>query len=239
MMRPHDLPGYMPNLVILPGLDGTGLRIADFIREMTPAVNVRIIPYPRDKPLGYAELEALVRSELPTGCRYALLAESFSGPLAIRIGAQPPKGLCGVILCGTFAKNPFPRLRFVRTLAVRVPIKSLPRWLRAPLMWGSPNPGRAPPRAQRAMSGVSRAVIRRRIEEIFDVDETGTLARIALPVLVMIARRDRVVPRAATSLLLYNSPQAMVAEIDGPHLLLQSRPAECAERVLRFLRHWN
>ena len=226
----------MPNLVILPGLDGTGVRIAEFIGQMTP-VSVRIIPYPRDIPLGYTELEALVRAQLPTAGRYALLAESFSGPLAMRIGAEPPKGLCGVILCGTFAKSPFPRL--LRPLAVRAPIKSLPRWVRAPLMWGSTNPRRAPPRSQRAMSGVSRAVIRRRIGEIFDVDATRSLARIALPVLVLIARRDHVVPRAATSLLLYNSPQALVAEIDGPHLLLQSRPAECADRVLRFLRHWN
>lgn len=229
----------MANLVILPGLDGTGIRVADFVRQMAPSVRVKVIPYPRDRPMGYSELEALIRSELPTDCRYVLLGESFSGPLAIRIGAEPPKGLAGVILCGTFARNPFPRLRLVRALAVRVPIKSLPRWVRAPLMWGSSNPRRAPPRAQRAMSGVSSAVIRRRIGEIFDVDVTRLLARIELPMLVMIARRDRIVPRAATSLLLYSSPQALVTEIDGPHLLLQSRPAECADRVLRFLRYWN
>jgi pimeloyl-ACP methyl ester carboxylesterase len=229
----------MPNLVILPGLDGTGARFADFIREIAPAVDARVIPFPTDEPLGYAELETLVRQALPADRRFVLLAESFSGPLAIRIGADPPRGLAGVILCGTFAKNPYPWLRRMRPLAVRLPIKSLPRWLRAPLMWGSGNPRRAPPRGQRAISAVAAPVIRRRIGEVLSVDETSRLGAIELPILVLTAARDRLLPRAATHLLLQSLPLAQFEEIDGPHLLLQSRPSECAVPVLRFVRRWN
>jgi len=229
----------MPNLVILPGLDGTGARFADFIREIAPAVDARVIPFPTDEPLGYAELETLVRQALPADRRFVLLAESFSGPLAIRIGADPPRGLAGVILCGTFAKNPYPWLRRMRPLAVRLPIKSLPRWLRAPLMWGSGNPRRAPPRGQRAISAVAAPVIRRRIGEVLSVDETSRLGAIELPILVLTAARDRLLPRAATHLLLQSLPLAQFEEIDGPHLPLQSRPSECAVPVLRFVRRWN
>jgi pimeloyl-ACP methyl ester carboxylesterase len=229
----------MPNLVILPGLDGTGTRFADFIRAISPTVDARVIPFPTDEPLGYTQLEALVRQALPSDRRFVLLAESFSGPLAIRIGADPPRGLAGVILCGTFAKNPYPWLRFMRPLAVRVPIKSLPRWLRAPLMWGSGNPRRAPPRGQRAISAVTPLVIRRRIGEVLSVDETARLGAIELPMLVLTAARDRLLPRAATHLLLQSLPLAQFEEIDGPHLLLQSRPSECAVPVLRFVRRWN
>jgi pimeloyl-[acyl-carrier protein] methyl ester esterase len=229
----------MFNLVILPGLDGTGLRIAEFIRALKPAVDARVMVYPRDVPLGYDELEALIRAALPTDRRYVLLAESFSGPLAIRIAAAPPPRLAAVILCGTFARTPFPWLRPARRLAVWLPIKALPRWLRAPLMWGSASPVRAPPRAARAMTGVAGAVVRRRIGEVLAVDETQRLASIELPTLILIARRDRIVPRRATRRLLKGAPAAQVTEIDGPHLLLQSRPRECAIRVLRFLRRWN
>ena len=229
----------MPNLVILPGLDGTGARFADFISAIAPAVDARVIPFPTDEPLGYAELETLVRQALPADRRFVLLAESFSGPLAIRIGADPPRGLAGVILCGTFAKNPYPWLRRMRPLAVRLPIKSLPRWLRAPLMWGSGNPRRAPPRGQRAISAVAAPVIRCRIGEVLSVDETSRLGAIELPILVLTAARDRLLPRAATHLLLQSLPLAQFEEIDGPHLLLQSRPSECAVPVLRFVRRWN
>jgi pimeloyl-ACP methyl ester carboxylesterase len=229
----------MANLVILPGLDGTGARFADFIRAIAPAVDARVIPFPTDEPLGYAQLETLVRRALPSDRRFVLLAESFSGPLAIRIGADPPRGLAGVILCGTFAKNPYPWLRLMGPLAVRLPVKSLPRWVRAPLMWGSGNPRRAPPRGQRAISAVTSPVIRRRIGEVLSVDETARLGAIELPILVLIAARDRLLPRAAAHLLLQSLPLAQFEEIDGPHLLLQSRPSECAVPVLRFVRRWN
>jgi pimeloyl-[acyl-carrier protein] methyl ester esterase len=229
----------MPNLVILPGLDGTGARIADFVRAVAPAVDARVISFPTDEPLGYLELERLVRAALPADRRFVLLAESFSGPLAIRIGADPPRGLAGVILCGTFAKNPFPWLRHVRPLAVRVPVKSLPRWLRAPLMWGSGNPRRAPPKERRAISAVATPVIRHRIGEILSVDESLCLSAIELPTLILTAARDRILPRSATYFLLQSLPLAEVEEIDGPHLLLQSRPGECAGPVLRFVQRWN
>jgi pimeloyl-ACP methyl ester carboxylesterase len=154
------------------------------------------------------------------------------------VAASPPPGLAALILCGTFAKNPFPCLRAVRALAVRVPFKSLPRWLRAPLLWGSGDPRRAPPSAQRASAGVAPAVIRRRLHEVLTVDVTAQLAAIELPMLILRPTRDRIVPRAAARLLA-QTPHADVVDIEGPHLLLQSRPVESAAAVLRFLRHWN
>jgi pimeloyl-ACP methyl ester carboxylesterase len=229
----------MPQLIILPGLDGTGARLTPFLREIEHAVPARVIGYPPDRPLGYAELEALVRLSLPEGERFVLLAESFSGPIGVRLAAAPPAGLAGLILCGTFAKNPFPWLRPVRALAVRMPFQSLPRWLRALLMWGSGDPRRAPPRAERASAAVAKAVIRRRLHEVLTVDVTACLADITLPTLILAATRDRIVPVTAVRLLAHRTPRSELTEIDGPHLLLQSRPVESAAAVLRFLRRWN
>jgi pimeloyl-[acyl-carrier protein] methyl ester esterase len=225
----------MTALVILPGLDGVGARLAEFVRLLAPAAEGQIIGYPRDRPLGYAGLEALVRAALPAQGRFFLLAESFAGPLAIRISADPPAGLAGIVLCGTFARNPFPWLRPVRALAVRLPVKSFPRWLRAPMLWGSGDPRRAPPQAERSMASVDAGVIRCRLSEIFDLDDTHRLPGVALPALVLAARRDRIVPRNATHRLASALRAAELLEIDGPHLLLQSRPRECAEAVLRFI----
>jgi pimeloyl-[acyl-carrier protein] methyl ester esterase len=226
-------------LIILPGLDGTGTRLTPFLREMERTVPARVIGYPPGRPMGYAELESLVRQSLPQGEQYVLLAESFSGPIAIRVAANPPAGLAGLILCGSFAKNPFPWLRAVRPLAVRIPFKSLPRWLRALLMWGSGDPRRAPPRAERASAAVAKAVIRRRLHEVLTVDVTACLADITLPTLILAATRDRIVPVSAARLLAQRTRHSELTEIEGPHLLLQSRPAESAAAVLRFLRRWN
>src|ERR1700679_4296220 len=224
-----------PALVLLPGLDGTGKLFAEFLKALDPGVSAHVVPYPPDVPLGYDELEALVRAALPQG-RFVLLGESFSGPLAIRIAAHPPPGIVGLILCVTFASNPYPFLAWARGLAAFLPLKSLPRLLRAPLMWGSASPSKAPPQAERAMAGVDAALIRRRIAALLSVDETASLAKISVPTLVLCATGDRVISRAASMRLMHGIRHAQRLDIDGPHLLLKTRPKECAAAVLNFIR---
>jgi pimeloyl-[acyl-carrier protein] methyl ester esterase len=227
-----------PVLVLLPGLDGTGKLFAEFLNALDPGISTIVVAYPPDQPLGYEELQALVMGvldKLPRDRRFVLLGESFSGPLAIRIAARAPPGLDGLILSASFAANPFPWLGWARPLAAYLPVKALPRWLRAPLMWGSLSPERAPSQMERAMSGVSAAAVRRRIAALLAVDETSALKRVATPMLLLQARGDRVIPKAATRRILKILPQAERVEIDGPHLLLQARPQECAAAVLRFL----
>ena len=186
--------------------------------------------------MGYEELEALVRAALPADRRFVVLGESFSGPIAIQIGADPPAGLAGVILCGTFAKNPYPLLGWAKPLAAWFPLKSLPRWLRAPLMWGSLAAERAPAQLNRAMAAVSEDVIRHRIAALLAVDASAALARVGSPILVLQAAHDLVIPRSATQWILETAPHAQLVEIDGPHLLLQTQPEECAAAVIRFVR---
>ena len=116
-----------PTLVLLPGLDGTGKLFSEFVKSLGSSVDSRIVAYPKDLALGYDELETLVLAALPRDRRFILLGESFSGPIAIRIAARSPAGLVALILCGTFAKNPFPWLGWARPLAAYLPLKSLPR----------------------------------------------------------------------------------------------------------------
>jgi pimeloyl-ACP methyl ester carboxylesterase len=225
-----------PTVVLLPGLDGTGKLFAEFLKAVDLSVSANVVPYPPDVPLGYDELEPLVRAALPTRGRFVLLGESFSGPLAIRIAARPPPGLVALILCVTFASNPYPHLAWARRLAPLLPLKSLPRWLRAPLIWGSASPSKAPRQSERAMAGVDAAVIRRRIAALLSVDETAALAKISMPTLVLCAGRDRVVSKAASMRIMRGIRHAQRIDVDGPHLLLKTRPQECAAAVLRFIR---
>ncbi len=227
-----------PTLVLLPGLDGTGKLFTRFLEALSEAIDnldARVIAYPLGLPLGYEELEARVRSALPKDRPFVLLGESFSGPIAIRIAADPPPQLTGVIFCGTFAKNPFPLLGWASPFAFLVPMKSLPRWVRAPLTWGSRRDVRVPPRAERAIAGVDRAVVRRRIASLLTVDATESLKSITVRSLVIYAKQDRVISYAATRRLFEHLPGAEVAAVDGPHLLLQAAPLECAALVAEFL----
>src|SRR5580704_9480842 len=191
-----------PTLVLLPGLDGTGKLFFELVRALGSDIDAQIVSYPVDQPMGYAELETLVRAALPADRRFVVLGESFSGPVAIQIGANPPAGLAGVILCGTFAKNPYPLFGWAQPLAAWFPVKSLPRWLRAPLMWGSLAAERAPAQLNRAMAAVSAEVIRHRIAALLAVNASAALSRVRSPILVLQARHDLVIPRSATQWIL-------------------------------------
>ena len=126
-----------PTLVLLPGLDGTGILFRRFIEAIGASVDTQIVAYPADQPMNYGELETRVREALPKDRPYVVLGESFSGPIAIRLGANPPAGLMGLILCVTFAKNPYPLLGWAGMLVRTFPVHALPNWVRAPFLWGA------------------------------------------------------------------------------------------------------
>src|SRR5690349_11358194 len=115
--RAVDGPSWraMATLVLLPGLDGTGELFSRFVASLR-SHDVQVVDYPRDRALGYAALEEFVRERLPREMDYFLLAESFSGPIAISIAASSPSHLKGLILCGSFAANPLPALGPLSTL---------------------------------------------------------------------------------------------------------------------------
>jgi pimeloyl-ACP methyl ester carboxylesterase len=78
-------------------------------------------------------------------------------------------------------------------------------------------------------------VLRHRVAAVLAVDETNSLARVRVPVLVLQGSDDLVVPRAAAEHIVRTLPAAERLEIRGPHMLLQIRAAECAAAVRRFM----
>lgn len=125
-----------PAIVLLPGMDGTGELFSPFLASLGSEFETLIIRYPTNRPLGYGELAALTQSQLPTDKQYVLLAESFSGPIAISIAASNPIGLAGIILCASFAKNPRPKLRYLMPLLAIVPPGWIPRAVLSQLFFG-------------------------------------------------------------------------------------------------------
>ena len=96
-------------IVLLPGLHGTGRLFADFVRERPPGFVPRVIEYPCDRFLDYGDLLPFVRGQLPQDSDFVILGESFSGPLAVMLAAERPRGLRAVVLVATFVTRPRPR----------------------------------------------------------------------------------------------------------------------------------
>ena len=119
----------MVTLVLLPGMDGTGELFAPFVAALGPDQAVTVVRYPAEPALGYAELESFARAALPADRPFVLVGESFSGPIAIRIAADPPPNLVGVVLSTTFARAPLPGpsvLALLAPLMRLAPVRAAP-----------------------------------------------------------------------------------------------------------------
>jgi pimeloyl-ACP methyl ester carboxylesterase len=226
-----------PTLVLLPGLDGTGDFFQPLLEALGAGVRAHVVRYPVSGAYDYATCRQLVRAELPTDGPYVLLGESFSGPVAISLAAQAPQGLAGIILCCTFAGNPRPRLAFIRPLLPFLPFHGtgsslrlsrflvLGRWITPPIR----------ELHQRILSSVPAKTIRSRLEAVADCDVREALASIRLPIMCLVARHDRLIPRAAARLLRQQAPAATLVEIDAPHCLLQCEARQAAAKIREFL----
>jgi pimeloyl-ACP methyl ester carboxylesterase len=225
-------------LVLIPGLDGTGDLFAPFVAALD-GIDCQVISYPPDREMNYAEHEAYVRERLPATGDFALLAESFSGPVGVSIAAAPPANLRGLILCCSFASNPLPVFGPLSRLIAAFPAMKIPPALFAPFLYA----GHATPELRRAhssaMAKVKASTLRARVAAILAVDQSALLRRIQIPIHYLLARGDRLVPRAAYQRIHLLRPDIGLDEIDGPHFLLQTKAVESAARVARLMDSWR
>ncbi|MEM8983428.1 MAG: alpha/beta hydrolase [Pseudomonadota bacterium] len=222
-------------LVLLPGMDGTGDLFASFVDALPAPIEPAVVAYPVDQTLSYAQLTALVRDRLPTDEPFAVLGESFSGPIAIRLAAEQPTNLKGVVLCCTFASNPQPLLASMQPLAELLPIQRVPNFLTSFALLGAAANEKHRADLSTALDKVTESVLSRRLQAIATVDVRKELSAVAVPMLYLQATKDRLVPRAAADRLRQQQRRIEVISIDGPHMLLQTQPTVAADVVCEFL----
>jgi pimeloyl-ACP methyl ester carboxylesterase len=225
----------LTTLVLLPGLDGSGDFFDALCRQLPSQWQTHVVPYPGDRPLSYSELAEFVLATLPCNGPFLLVAESFSGPVAIQVAATHPAGLIGVVLCATFARNPRPILRSLHGLTRWAPVSAAPMGLLSRWLLGVEADASWVERIRQAMNKCSVAVLRERAREVLLVDVRSQLADIRVPVLYLQASHDWVVPAAALAGMQRVLPGIQMARIDGPHFLLQARPAPCAHQIAMFV----
>jgi pimeloyl-ACP methyl ester carboxylesterase len=224
----------MVAIVLLPGMDGTGLLFAEFSSALGDQLRPMIVPYPDDHPLDYAALSDHVRTFLPANEPFILLGESFSGPVAIALAAEKPPGLVGLVLCCSFAKNPHPLFGGFKNLARFLPIMKELTGVMAPLLFGRFNSPDLRSAVRHALECVSRDTLRERLKAVLGVDYSAKLKHVAAPILYLQASEDRIVPASAGKFIMKAAPSVQIVKMRGPHLLLQTLPREAATIVLSF-----
>ena len=205
-------------------MDGTGDLFRPLLERLPSSFEPVVVSYPPDQHWSYAQLARHVRGLLPQNEPFAVLGESFSGPIAIQIASNRPANLRALILCCTFAKNPHPRFRAFRKMLRVFPIKNIPSFVSGFVLLGSESTPDRREEFEAVLGKVDPSVLRTRAQEILDVDVTDRLQEIEVPTIYIQAADDLVVPKSAAEHIRSHMPDLGVVETSGPHFLIQTKP---------------
>jgi pimeloyl-ACP methyl ester carboxylesterase len=224
-----------PCFVLLPGLDGTGGLFRPLIDAMPSDAEHAVLSYPLDRPLSYDELQPVAAAQVPRGRPVVLVAESFSGPIALRYAAAAEPGhVRAVVLCASFVRSPVPP--WVRHVARPVLFRRRPpRAAVRALLAGWDAPAALLGAFEAAVSSVTPEVMSARVREVIAVDAVAALAACTAPLLYLRASRDRLVGVRAAQHVMTRGAGVTVRTIDGPHLLLQASPAAAWREIAAFV----
>ena len=172
-------------------------------------------------------------SMIPTDRPVCLVAESFSGPIALDLLQRANRNYQSAVLSTTFAKPP---LGLVLSLAQKLRLASfvLPAVSEQILRLFCLNGVDDIATIRETVDVVRRLPqrhIHSRLMALTQMDSNDMLANIDVPVTVMTANQDRVIRRRYVQSLLQQLTDVRHVCIDGPHLLLQAQPARCAEQI--------
>jgi len=230
----------MPRIVLLPGMHGSGKLFSAFMSMMPEPKHLEAIYYPADVSFSYGQLLGLVQSFVPVSDPYFLLAESFSTPLAIQFAATNPPNLMGLILAAGFAASPIVGAQrllasLLAPIIFRLPMSPIAIEY---LLIGSNASEPLKQSVLDAVSSVKPEVLSARLRAVLTCDMRTDLSKVAAPTLYIRATRDRLVHRNCLEEIQAALPQTAVAEVDGPHLILQREPERTAEVVSDFVKQF-
>ncbi len=220
----------MTPIVFMPGFDGDARLRQDFVDALARDHPVRPVGYP-NRMLGTLDAyRTHAMAQVPVEWSPVLVAESFSGLVAARWASVDPR-VRGVVLCGSFARNP---LGGAAAFGASWPnlVKLTPR-LMAPLAMVSRDPLRQRWSAgfARSMAALGDDVVAERLRLIATEDVGPLLQALRVPVLVVHFEADQVIGAAAQAHLEAVCHNAEVLRLPGPHFALETKPRECAQAI--------
>lgn len=222
-------------LVLLPGLDGTGLVFEPLLEYLPEDVDAQIVRYPTDRVMSLQEHVDFARKQLPRKKPFVLLAESFSGPIGLQLLSEPPANLAGVIFVATFVRHPSP---FFLDLGLYLPQKLIFNlFAKSPLgrlfcLGGASADAVAIFRE--ALESVKLNVLSNRLKILAELPPPPETS-FSGPCLYLQADKDRLIPERAVIPLQQHLPQLQIEQTSGPHITLLAHPKSGARLISEFI----
>ena len=223
-------------LVFMPGLDGTGISFEPLSKFLSADIATTVVRYPADRLLSFEEIIACAHDQIK-GAQDIVVAESFSGPVAISLIGSGRLKAKGLILCATFAKAPRrTMLKMLRWLPLELGLK-LPfqRVLLRYILGDRRATDALSPMWQRIKSMVPPRVLAHRIRLLSLLDVRHWLSEIIIPCWYIQATKDKLLPASSVLDFVQAIPHLVVRKLTGPHFILQAEPEASAAIINEFI----
>jgi pimeloyl-ACP methyl ester carboxylesterase len=222
-------------LVFMPGLDGTGISFEPLSKFLSKNITTTVVRYPTDRLLSFEETVAFAHDQIK-GEQDIVLAESFSGPVAVSLIASGRLKVKGLILCATFAKAPGQTvLKILRWLPLELGLKLPFQSLLLGLVLGDRKVVDSLfPTWRRLKTAVPAKVLAHRIRLLSLIDVRHLLPELTLPCWYIQATEDRLLPSSVVDFV-QGIPHLVVRKVTGPHFILQAEPEASAAIINEFI----
>ncbi|MGD0021591.1 MAG: alpha/beta hydrolase [Smithellaceae bacterium] len=226
------------HLVFMPGLDGTGLSFEPLLPLLPTEAKITIVRYPTDKLLSFRGTVDCATQQIPAGVLPIIIAESFSGPVAIEMIGSGRIQAKALILCATFAKSPRPIVWRIMSF-LRLPLlirPDMPKRFFKIVIGEDKLIAELLPLWKKVHADVPAHVMNHRLKIINNVDVTKWLKELPVPCCYLQATNDRLVPSSCLDDLKKCAPLLEVRRINAPHFILQAQPQACLDAIEEFMR---
>ena len=218
----------------LPGLHGNASLFSAIENELPAGVDTEFIELPTAGDQHYSALSSWLDEKLSSGRPRLLIAESFSGPLALALAELRPQEICGIVLAASFCDTPInPSLALLplRPLfMVKPPSKALRHFL-----IGDDAQREDVTRLSKEIEKIPSATLANRVRAILELQEQDNPSLADTPMLLLQAQNDNLIPWEAQQRLEACYPHASVHWLESPHLILQQHPRQCLDAIHEFL----
>jgi pimeloyl-[acyl-carrier protein] methyl ester esterase len=218
-------------------MDGTGKLFANLVPELPQSMNVITVAYPSQRFLLYPELVSWLEEMVPKDGAFAIVAESYGTPLAVKFAATHPPNLIGLILTAGFISNPVRRWGPLPKLFARPTFFRFrpPDFLHEYFILGSHAPESLKHAVRHNVRSVNPEVLAKRARACIDCDARQEIRKVKVPLLYLQATEDRLVGKECLDEIKSLHPETISISLRAPHLLLQSEPRAAARIIIEFL----
>ena len=208
---------------------------APLIPHLEPEFELSVVEYSTQKSL--ADLVDSALAQLPNKRNISLIAESFSGPVAISILAQEGALFGASVLCATFTKSPH---RYLARLAQRLPVSmwdlhSIHRIALDLFGINKSTPANIREAALCALEKIGPTTLRSRVKILSELDVSDEIVNIRTPMLYIYPGQDRILSESSVRKQMAGLQNIRFTRVAGPHLLLQTNPEECAKLIIEHV----